>query len=209
MLNGVSAFWAIFSLTAILFGFQNCSPSNVGVNELVANTNLSSLLNEGNVTDTGYYGGQNFKFSETENGQTLQELNVLKTDDMTVSLSVEERTTNCNIEKDKAGLKSLDFLIKFSDIVRVTHPQMLTELNQICSDLDASIKRQHIEIGNESKTFLVTKDGNLNCLMDDPYEILNSGNRVFVVSNLDHYEILSIIEKAEKASETSEACTSL
>ena len=80
MFNGVSAFWAIFCLTAILFGFQNCGPSNLGVGDLVANTSLNSLI-QNDFKDTGYYGGQNFKFTQTDNGSTLQELLLSKNAD--------------------------------------------------------------------------------------------------------------------------------
>jgi len=208
MFNGVSAFWVIFSLTVILFGFQNCGTSNIVPSDLVVNASLNA--NSGStVSDTGYYGGQNFKFSESENGQTLQELNVLKTSENTIQLSNEKTTSNCNMDEDEKGLESIDSLIKFSDKVRVTHPHMLTKTRKICSELDASNKRQRITIGDEAQTVLITRDSLQDCLMDDPFEILDAGKRVFIVSNLDHSEVLDIIENAEQASESSDACKKL
>lgn len=215
MVNGVNSFWAIFFLTAILFGFQNCSPSDVATNELVYNASLTSVSqtddfsDSDGVSDTGYYGGQNFKLTESENGQILEELLVTKTHNKTISLSVKEKTFNCDFEKDKLGLEALDALIKFSGLVRVTHPSMFTGSKDTCSNVDASIKRQHIEIGDVSKTFLITKDSTNDCLMDDPYELSKNGHRVFIISNLSHSEILDIVEEAERASELSKACENI
>lgn len=190
----------LFMLTLVgcmlAFGFQNCGTASYNSSEYIKDSPLSSILNPTiNFNDTRYKDGFSFKLIEPNKNNGGFGVGVSSNGAYLVSDA--NKIYSCEVSTPNP----LAELLQFFDVVNVTNPVMLAEPPTICESTSER-DSQHIQIGVQSPLYLIARDLENNCLLDDPQQLIAEGKKVFIIENMGANEISQMIQASQDLTKT-------